>query len=67
MAKKAYKREFRKMQTRNAMEKKRSYSRASGNAYKFLGNEYYSTADHLSYDDLSYLLNLPQPYIGKID
>lgn len=65
MSKKANKKEIRKIQTRMAIEKKRVKKLKYG--YSSFNEDYYATTDHLSYDDLTNLLNLPQAYTGKLD
>lgn len=54
----------RKIETRSRIEKKRA--KKAGYLYLELDNDYYTNSDHLSYEDLNDLLNLPQRYSGEI-
>lgn len=62
MSKKANKTQMRKLQTRAAMEKKRAKKVGHGYMSLALEDDYYATADHLSYEDLNDLLNTSRIY-----
>jgi len=56
----------RKIATRAAMEKRRVKKYGSDFMSFSLEDDYYSNADHFSYEDLSDLLALPQRTTGKL-
>lgn len=66
MSKKANKTQMRKLQTRTAMEKRRAKKVGHGYMSLALEDDYYATADHLSYHDLNDLLGVSRLY-GNTD
>lgn len=67
MSKKANKKEIRKMQTRAAIEKKRAKKMGIGYMSMSVADDYYATADHLSYDDLNDLMGTSRFYASIED
>jgi hypothetical protein len=66
MSKKINKTMQRKIAAQTAMEKRRAKKYGYSTANLLLEDDYYATADHLSYEDLNELLALPQRISGKL-
>lgn len=65
MSKKQIKTQMRKLRTQSSIAKKRS--KKVGHDYMSLSleDDYYATADHLSYNDLGDLLDRSEAYAGS--
>lgn len=67
MSKKANKTQMRKLQTRAGIEKKRAKKMGIGYMSMSITDDYYATADHLSYDDLNDLMGTSRFYASIED
>jgi hypothetical protein len=67
MSKKINKKQIRKLQTHAAIQKKKSKKLGFGYMEGSIADDYYATADHLSYDDLNDLMGTSRFYASIED
>ena len=66
MSRKQNKVQARKLRTREAIEKRRAKKGNLDYMVLSINEDYYSTTNHLSYEDVTDLLDLPTNYRGEI-